>query len=117
MDGCLLVREEETIRAREALSWVKQLGFQNVRMEIDAKYVAMSLCSKKEYRSEYDSLIGECSSILSNEDGFSVHFVRRQANEIAHVLAKLSCSLASLMVWHKQPYHFISLLDDICFEH
>ena len=77
---------------------MKQLGFQNVRVETYAKYVAMSLSSKKHDRFEYDSLIRECSSILSNEDGFNVHFVRRQANEIAHVLAKLSYSLTSPMV-------------------
>ena len=51
------------------------------------------------------------------EDGFSVHFVIRQASEIAHVLAKLFCSLASSMVWHEPPYDVIPLLDDICYEH
>ena len=76
----------------------------------------MSLGCKKLDRSEYGSLIRECSSILSKEDGFNVHFVRRQANEIAHVFAKLSYSLASPMVWHEPPYHVIPLLNDICFE-
>ena len=70
----------------------------------------MSLSSKKQDRCEYGSVIRECSFILCNEDGFNVHFVRRQANEIAHVLAKLSCSIASPMtwhVWHVTPYHVL----------
>ena len=97
VDGCLPIRERGATGLREALSWVKQLGFQNVKVKTYAKYVAKSLDSKKPNRSKYGSLIRECSSILSKEDGFSVHFVRRQANEIAHVLAKLSCSLTSPM--------------------
>ena len=56
-------------------------------------------------------------SILSNEDGFSIHFVRRQANEIAYVLATLCSSLASPMVWHEPPYDVIPQLDDICYGH
>ena len=95
---------------------MKQLGFQNVRMETDVKYVAMSLSRKKQDRYEYGSIIREHSSILSNEDGYSVHFVRRQANEIAHVLAKLSSSLASPMVWYEPPYDVIPRLHDICYE-
>ena len=55
---------------------MKQLGFQNIRVETYAKYVAMSLSSNKHDRSEYGSIIRECSSILSNEEGFSVHVVR-----------------------------------------
>ena len=47
LDGCLSVQEGEAVGVREALSWVKQLGFQNVIVETYAKYVAMSLSSKK----------------------------------------------------------------------
>ena len=50
MDDCLPVLEKEIVGVKEALSWVKQLRFQNVRVETYTKYVTMSLSSKKHYR-------------------------------------------------------------------
>ncbi|XVF80380.1 hypothetical protein PTKIN_Ptkin15bG0065400 [Pterospermum kingtungense] len=102
---------------REALSWVKNQGFHLVCFETDAKYVVDAIHWEQQDYSKYGSLIYECKSLLKNDVSFSIHFVRRQANEIAHTLAKLSCSLASPALWREPPIDVLNLLEDVCFEH
>ncbi|XVF75285.1 hypothetical protein PTKIN_Ptkin13bG0174900 [Pterospermum kingtungense] len=100
---------------RQALSWVKNQGFHLVHFETDAKYAVDAIHGEQQDHSEYGSLISECRSLLTNDDGFSVHFVRRQANEITHTLVKLSCFLTSSVLWREPPIDVLNLLDDVCF--
>lgn len=42
---------------------------------------------------EVGIILSACSNILDSRLGFSVSFVKRQANGVAHLVAKLPCSL------------------------
>ncbi|KAL8543828.1 hypothetical protein ACS0TY_004396 [Phlomoides rotata] len=50
-----------------------------------------------------DSAFGDyarrCRLILGSQPGFSVHFVHRNANVVAHCLARTSHSFTSPFVW------------------
>lgn len=50
-----------------------------------------------------------CRDIIATNPGFSVHFIRRQANDIAHVLAKHFRFYASPFIWVETP----SYIDDL----
>ncbi|KAK6144752.1 hypothetical protein DH2020_021572 [Rehmannia glutinosa] len=108
--GIYAVREAEAIGVREALSWIHGLGIRQVVLETDAKYVVDSLITQETGISEYDSIIQECCGFLQSEPEVSVKFVRRNANMVAHELAKGSFSFDSPSVWNSQPLCIVDLL-------
>ena len=108
------VREGEAIGLKEALSWVKGLGYQKVMFELDAKSVVdavnFDLCRTDV--SEFGSIIQQCIYMLDQAQNFHVCYVWRQANKIAHVLARASYSYASPTVWYEPPDCIGALLID-----
>ncbi|XVE73271.1 hypothetical protein DITRI_Ditri11bG0103900 [Diplodiscus trichospermus] len=51
---------------------------------MDAKYMVEAITKGHQDLFEYGSLIFDSISLLKNDEGFSIHFVRRQVNEITH---------------------------------
>lgn len=86
----LAVREGEAIGLLRALQWVVELNLQNVLFELDAKQVVDSLSSRVIDLSEIGSVIFECKRLLSLNPTFGVGYVRRQANVVAHSLARVA---------------------------
>lgn len=80
-----------------------------VVFEVDFKEVADAFLSSYLDTSEFGNIICDCKRILSDNVSFSVHFVRPQANEIAHTLARASCFHGSPSTWFL-PHLTISLL-------
>ncbi|KAK6151805.1 hypothetical protein DH2020_014440 [Rehmannia glutinosa] len=108
--GLYYVREAEAMGVREALSWIYGLGIQQVVVETDAKYVVDGLSSLEKGMTEYDSILQECRVLLHSEPAFSVDFVRRSANKVAHELAKESFSFDSPSVWSSPPLCIVNSL-------
>ncbi|KAK6116072.1 hypothetical protein DH2020_008341 [Rehmannia glutinosa] len=108
--GIYAIREAEAISVREALSWLHDLGIRQVVVETDAKYVVDSLTSHEFGISEYDFVIQECRAFLQSEPEVSAKFVRRNANMVAHELAKGSFSFDSPSVWNFPPLCIVNLL-------
>ncbi|KAK6126674.1 hypothetical protein DH2020_039582 [Rehmannia glutinosa] len=104
--GLYEVREAEAIGIREALSWTKNLGFQQLIIETDAKYVVDGLVSLEPGISEFDNILKECQILLQSEPAFSVTFVHRNGNRVAHALAKEAFSFDSPFVWSSPPLVF-----------
>ncbi|XVF48964.1 hypothetical protein PTKIN_Ptkin03bG0230400 [Pterospermum kingtungense] len=70
-------REGEAMGLAEALSWLYELGLQNVVVEVNAKEVADAVYSIKSDLSEFGSIISRCRGLLSMEYNGFVHFARR----------------------------------------
>ena len=64
MNGLFQVRELETLGLREALSWIKQLGFDRVIFETDSLQVVQALQNRVADFSEFGVLIKDCLSLL-----------------------------------------------------
>ncbi|KAK6147870.1 hypothetical protein DH2020_018782 [Rehmannia glutinosa] len=101
--GTYQIREAELIGLREILSWIFGMGLKQVIFESDAKVVIDNLRSVDIGESEYDAILNECRIVLNGEPDFSMSFVRRGGNMVAHELAKCSFSFANPSVWTSPP--------------
>ncbi|WJX93691.1 hypothetical protein P8452_75185 [Trifolium repens] len=89
----------EALGLLSALNWVHELQLGPVDFELDSKRVVDSFHSLAHDYSEFGVLIDHCKSIFSNYySNSSVEFVRRQANEVAHNLAKAATLSASFQI-------------------
>ncbi|XVF41286.1 hypothetical protein PTKIN_Ptkin01aG0268300 [Pterospermum kingtungense] len=112
--GLFQIREGEAIGILEALSWVYDLGFQNVLFESDSKVVVDAINSKGEDMSEFGTIIGHCRNLLQRERGFSLHFIKRLANGCAHSFARHSHLYASPHIWSSFPSFLDASLLNFC---
>jgi hypothetical protein len=79
----------ETLRLLSALNCVHELQLGPADFELDSKRVVGSFNSLAQDYSEFGVLMDECKFIFPNYySNSSVEFVRRQANEVVHSLAK-----------------------------
>ncbi|XP_075485321.1 uncharacterized protein LOC142525036 [Primulina tabacum] len=101
--GLCCVREGEAIGLLEALSWIRNSNYPKVLFEVDALTVYNAMTESAVDITEFGGIMGRCRDIVATNPCFSVHFTRRQANEVAHVLAKHSRFYASPCVWSETP--------------
>lgn len=71
----------------EALSLVKRLSLDKVIIKGDAKIVVDAINSSSTFNSSFGDYIEKCKEILRDSPNFSVVFVRRNANYVAHAFA------------------------------
>lgn len=69
---------------------LQALGREQVHFESDSKSVREALINPCTMISEFGSIIRKCHTILSSPTSFEINFVRRQANMVAHNLARVS---------------------------
>ena len=103
VNGVFHVRELETMGLREALSWIKQLGFKQVIFETDSLQVVQALQNRDADFSEFGALIKDCLFLLQGEHYSSVVFTKRQNNVVAHILARNAIRHSDFMVWNDPP--------------
>lgn len=104
--GLVCAKEAEALGLLEAL---RSLRHQKNFFELDAKCVVDAVNNPMHDVSEFGS---SCILLLNQENFFTVNFVRRQANETAHVLASLS--FASPSVRFHPPDCIFGLLSHDC---
>ncbi|KAL8479489.1 hypothetical protein ACS0TY_026401 [Phlomoides rotata] len=88
----------EAMGFMEALSWVKNLGLQNVVIEGDAKIVVDSINLKTKGVSAFLDVISVCHLLVSEIVNCSVSFSKREANIMAHMFARVSRVHESLFI-------------------
>jgi ribonuclease HI len=88
-----------------ALNWVHELNLGPIDFELDSKRVVDSFSSSRPDATEFGDIIKNCKSCHSNfYNDSSVEFIRRQANEVAHNLAKVALFSASSQVLVDIPH-------------
>jgi len=94
----------ETFGLLSALEWVHQLHLGPIDFELDAKKVVDSFSSAHQDVREFEMIIHNCKTIFEQYYiNSSVEFVRRQANEAAHRLAKTATSSVSYQILVEIP--------------
>ncbi|PNX66522.1 hypothetical protein L195_g055138 [Trifolium pratense] len=71
---------------------------------------SLGITADKPNRSEYDSLIVNCRTVLSRYPDFVVVFARCQANGSAHAPAKAALSHASRITFDDIPYCIATII-------
>ncbi|XP_024632220.1 uncharacterized protein [Medicago truncatula] len=89
----------EALGLLSALEWVHLLQLGPIDFELDAKRVVDSFLSAQHDATEFGSIIHRCKTLFNLfYENSSVEFIRRQANEVAHELAKAASSSASFQI-------------------
>jgi len=91
--------EAEALGLLEAIKLVVARGFPFVIFESDCKFVVDAVNSSQVPHNEIGDIISRCQDLLSSHSQFIVSYVRRQANKVAHSIARASLS-------HPNPYIF-----------
>jgi len=94
----------ETLGLHLALQWLSDMQFDSVDFEMDSKLTFDAFLSNRNDTSEFDCIISSCRSLFTSFFSNSwVEFVRRQANEVAHALAREVMLLVSPPVYFDIP--------------
>ncbi|GAU38425.1 hypothetical protein TSUD_396050 [Trifolium subterraneum] len=90
--GKCSIIEGETIALLEAMKEMARRGFIYVIFETDSKRVVEATQRPHNGVSEFSSIICNIQNILSLNSNFNMKFVKRQANMVAHKLARAAIS-------------------------
>lgn len=107
--GNFQVKEAEAIGVREALSWIKQLGYSYVEVEMDAANVLQEINHPFMF-SPSSILIHDIKEIARSIPQANFSFVKRSANTVAHELARAACSMSECNVWFFNPLLSFSIV-------
>jgi len=102
--------EAEALGLREAISWLGELGLSMVQIELDCKLVVEDIMDKSNNQSDFDNILSSCRSLLQQFPNFKIRFIRRQANFVAHTLARESRLYASHHVFDLIPSCISSIM-------
>ncbi|CAN1145575.1 hypothetical protein LINPERHAP2_LOCUS14755 [Linum perenne] len=108
------VKEAEARALADALSWLRDLGYEEVEIESDAKAVVDSLNNYENDLTEVGDILNQCRDILDENPGFEVVFGRRSRNMVAHTLARQACNHESPTSGVMPPVFICNLLNDVC---
>lgn len=80
----------EALGIKEALSWLKDKGWNKVDIETDSMVTVKAIFSNQIMSSTFGLVIRDCKSSLSVLNNVSIRFVRRSVNRVAHFVARRS---------------------------
>ncbi|XP_024630414.1 uncharacterized protein [Medicago truncatula] len=95
--------EGETLGLWQAMSWAFSSGFQNVIFETDSKMLVDAVHSDSAGIPKFYVIVSKIRGLLALHYNFEVKFVRRQANMVAHTLAKATISNVNRHVYDYAP--------------
>lgn len=111
-NGLMGVDEGEAWGVHETLKWALQMGFSSVVVETDAQRIRDAVNRPEELDDTiFGDLIAASKVILRQNSGFEVRWVSRNANSVAHALARNSRDFESPSCWVEPPSFVVGLLD------
>ncbi|XP_031121223.1 uncharacterized protein LOC116024469 [Ipomoea triloba] len=102
----------ESIAVKEALTWLKDRGTENVILETDCLNFCNNFNSARRDFSYVGLIIKQCRVIARDIGITLVRHVNRSANQVAHELARATGSFSVLGVWDSTPPTCISVFFD-----
>lgn len=106
----LSVMEGETMALLIGLRWLANMGLDHAIFETDCKGLVDRLHSTMVDHTELGDLIFSCKYLLRLNPHFKVQFVKRQANGVAHALARVSATRACSHVFSYLPDCILSII-------
>jgi ribonuclease HI len=112
IDGSCSIVEGESIALLEALKVVRQRDYSHVVFESDSKSVVDAIHHFRGGNSEFSLLVTNIINFLACNQNFMVKFVRRQANMVAHTLARAAISWSRRCTFETLPLCITPLLNN-----
>ena len=97
----LAPKEAEIMRVRKALSWLKQMQMTKVLVKMDSQVVFSVLNRTSPASSPFAMLVKDCQDLTNSMSNIIFIFAKRSANNVAHIVARASCSMANSIVLTK----------------
>jgi ribonuclease HI len=91
----------EALAAWKMAELCVMLGLNNVLLEGDSLEVVQALCKEDSTWGRYGALISDAKLLLQHVQNWTVCHVKREANEVAHKLAKLAFSFSEERLWRE----------------
>lgn len=114
MPGRISVFEAEAVGVKEALSWLTERPPAQYIVETDSLMVVQALQRHHEYLLEVGNIIEACRSSIASLGSVKVVFVRKLGNRVAHLLARVPCSVNSYNLFESPPHVLLeTLVDDL----
>ncbi|XP_019190784.1 PREDICTED: uncharacterized protein LOC109185260 [Ipomoea nil] len=98
----------EAMAVREALSWLQEHNFHNVVIFSDCAVLVSCFRNASSYRSYLGVILDSCLHLFRSFHSCSIKFVHRDANTVAHALAKHGSAVDTRTVWRDFPPSFVS---------
>lgn len=94
-----------------------ELGFERVNFESDAQVLINAIKGEEVCWAWYGNLIEDVRQILKNISLWSIDFVHREGNQVAHLLAKNSLLLFSESIWIEETLSVVHrvVLDELVY--
>uniref|UniRef100_A0A803QR46 Uncharacterized protein n=1 Tax=Cannabis sativa TaxID=3483 RepID=A0A803QR46_CANSA len=96
----------EAVGVKEALSWLKDKGWNAVEVETDSLLTVQAVFSHQQMTSVFGMITHDCKTLLSSLPNVSLRFVKRSANKVAHFVARRSCFYSDHII------HDVNVLTD-----
>jgi ribonuclease HI len=102
-EGHCSILEGEAMALLHALKEMEQIGLSQVIFETDSKSVVDAIQHYRGGNSEFSSIIGHIHNVLLLNPNFMVKFIKRQANMVAHTLARVAISWSRRYIVNTLP--------------
>ncbi|WJX28566.1 hypothetical protein P8452_17266 [Trifolium repens] len=106
------VMEGEALALIEAMEVMIHRGLTHVIFESDSKLVVDAISSSHNGISEFSILISYIQALLGMNNYFEVKYIKRQANMVAHTLARAAYSLSRRTIFDSIPRCIVTLLNN-----
>ncbi|CAL1397819.1 unnamed protein product [Linum trigynum] len=87
----------ELLALREAVGWCVELGFTDIVFEGDAKVIIEKINRGDQSDSRMGAVLAELLQYFRIHSGFSIRFIGRRSNRVAHMVARKALSLYPTM--------------------
>ncbi|XP_058732901.1 uncharacterized protein LOC131604482 [Vicia villosa] len=101
--GTYSILEAEVMALKEAILGAINLNLRQVIFESDSQMVVQALRTKHSGSSEFSLTVSSLQNLLLSFPNFEVKFIKRQANSVAHSLAKAANSWSRRSNFHLIP--------------
>jgi ribonuclease HI len=105
----------EAMALREGLKMVEEMGCHHVMVESDSAETIQALTGENRWWNESSAIFADCIDIASNIGEVQFIFCPRDANQVAHEIAKYSFQHKIACNWDDEPPSFLldKLLNDV----
>ncbi|KAK2379858.1 Ribonuclease H superfamily protein [Trifolium repens] len=111
-DGQCSILEGEAMALLHAMRELEQRGLSQVIFETDSKSVVDAIQHFRGGNSEFSSIISQINNVLLFNPNFMVKFIKRQANMVAHKLARAAIAWSSRYIMNTLPVCIATILNN-----
>lgn len=112
--GRVQALEAELVGILEAIRWSVEFQGNTICIESDSLCSVQAIRGQDHNQLEAGLLIDQCRDFLRNREWVSLSFIKKQANRVAHLLARLPYALNGFIVYSSPPSSVLgTIMSDI----